>query len=130
MAAFPLAIAMPRPIVPPPRLRFRPRILAGDVIAIGPGKIALLEAIEATGSITAAAKQLDMSYRRAWMLIAELNRSLAQPAVDSAQGGERGGGTRLTAVGTELVRLYRSIEATAERSSRADVARLMRLLAH
>ena len=52
------------------------RVTQGDVIAVGPGKIALLEAVDKTGSITAAAKSLDMSYRRAWLLLDELNRSL------------------------------------------------------
>ena len=57
-----------------PQLRFRMRVTQGDVIAVGPGKIALLEAVDKTGSITAAAKSLDMSYRRAWLLLDELNR--------------------------------------------------------
>ena len=57
-----------------PTLKFRIRINKGDEIAVGPGKIALLEAIIDTGSITAAAKQLDMSYRRAWLLVDEMNR--------------------------------------------------------
>ena len=103
---------------------------AGCAIAIGPGKIALIEAIAETGSITAAAKSLDMSYRRAWMLLDELNRSLDRPAVDSAKGGQNGGGSQLTDSGLKLVALYRNIEATALRACRADVARLMKLLAH
>lgn len=115
---------------PKPELRFRPRVVAGDAIAIGPGKIALIEAIAETGSITAAAKSLDMSYRRAWMLLDELNRSLDQPAVDSAKGGQHGGGSRLTHSGQRLVSLYRNIEATATAACRADVTRLMKLLAH
>ena len=69
---------------PAPQLRFRMRVTQGDVIAVGPGKIALLEAVDKTGSITAAAKSLDMSYRRAWLLLDELNRSLRVAAVDSA----------------------------------------------
>ncbi len=115
---------------PKPELRFRPRVTAGDAIAIGPGKIALIEAIAETGSITAAAKSLGMSYRRAWMLLDELNRSLDKPAVESVKGGQDGGGSRLTDSGVKLVALYRSIEATATAACRADVTRLMRLLAH
>jgi molybdate transport system regulatory protein len=106
------------------------RITAGDAIAIGPGKIALLEAIAATGSITAAAKNLGMSYRRAWMLLDELNRSLLQRAADSAKGGQHGGGSELTEVGRRLVDLCRRIEATAEQACRADVTGLLRLLAN
>ena len=101
----------------------------GDTIAIGPGKIALLEAIVATGSITAAAKSLDMSYRRAWLLVDELNHALTKPAVDSAKGGTRGGGTVVTDVGVRLITLYRDIETKAAKACRPEVARLMRLMA-
>ena len=88
-------------------------------IAIGPGKIALLEAIRDTGSITSAAKALGMSYRRAWLLVDETNRCLRRPAVATAAGGRRGGGTALTEEGAELVRRYRAVErATADAVSR------------
>ena len=73
----------PKP-APKPSLKLRMRVTVGDVIAIGPGKIALLQALDETGSITAAAKSLDMSYRRAWLLIDELNRALKTPAVATA----------------------------------------------
>lgn len=116
--------------LPKPELRFRLRVTAGDAIAIGPGKIALIEAILVTGSITAAAKSLDMSYRRAWLLLDGLNRSLAKPAVDSVKGGPHGGGSRVTDVGLQLIALYRNIETTAARACRTDVSRLLRLLAH
>lgn len=113
-----------------PRLRFRLRVVAGDSIAIGPGKIALIEAILQTGSITAAAKSLDMSYRRAWLLLDEMNRSLARPAVESAKGGRHGGGSEVTEVGMRLITLYRNIEITAAQACRNDVSELLRLLAH
>ena len=106
------------------------RVTDGDKIAVGPGKIALLEAIASTGSITAAAKSLEMSYRRAWLLLDELNRSLEHPAVDSAKGGLQGGGSSLTDAGRQLITLYRRIEQRAETSCRDDIARLMDLLAH
>lgn len=112
-----------------PVFRFRPRITDGVSIAVGPGKIALLEAIGKTGSITAAAKSLEMSYRRAWVLLDELNRSLRLPAVDSAKGGHHGGGSALTERGRELIVLYRRIERTAESATRADIKRLMGMLA-
>jgi molybdate transport system regulatory protein len=92
------------------------RVTDGEKIAVGPGKIALLEAIGSAGSITAAAKSLDMSYRRAWLLLDELNRSLEHPAVDSAKGGLQGGGTSLTETGHQLIPLYRRIETRAEAS--------------
>ena len=86
-------------------------------LALGPGKIALLEAIERAGSITAAAKLLGMSYRRAWMLVDDTNRCLIEPAVETASGGNRGGGTTLTPTGRELVRQYRALEQDAAESA-------------
>ena len=111
-----------------PAMRFRLRITAGDAIAIGPGKIALIEAIAKTGSITSAAKSLDMSYRRAWLLLDDLNRALKKPAVDSAKGGPHGGGSQVTEAGLQLVALYRGIEAKAAQTCRAEMSRLMRML--
>lgn len=112
-----------------PVFKFRMRVMNAEVIAVGPGKIALLEAIDKAGSITAAAKNLDMSYRRAWLLLDELNGSLRQPAVDSAKGGSHGGGSALTDAGRQLIELYRRIEATAQLSCRDDIQALMKLLA-
>jgi len=119
----------PAPARSQPVMRFRMRISDGDVVAVGPGKVALLEAIDRTGSITAAAKDLDMSYRRAWLLLDELNRSLRTPAVDSAKGGQRGGGSALTDAGRQLIELYRRIETQAAVACRSDIQRLMALLA-
>lgn len=112
-----------------PMLKLRTRVTVGDTIAIGPGKIALLEALSETGSITAAAKSLGMSYRRAWLLIDELNRALSDPAVASAPGGQHGGGSELTASGRKLIELYRSIEEQALSAAQADIKRLIRMLA-
>jgi len=112
-----------------PQLRLRMRVMVEDTIAIGPGKIALLEALDETRSITAAAKALGMSYRRAWALIDELNRSLKQPAVVSAAGGARGGGSELSESGRQLLDLYRGIEAEAQAHCRPQVQRLLKLLA-
>ena len=111
-----------------PSAHFRLRISRGDDIAIGPGKIDLLEAIERTGSITAAAKALGMSYRRAWLLVDMMNRCFASPVVAAESGGPRGGGTRLTALGAEVTRRYRRIEATAAHAGAADLAALVALL--
>lgn len=94
-----------------PEVRFHIRDDTGSVdLAIGPGKVALLEAIRDTGSITSAAKALGMSYRRAWLLVDETNRCLVSPAVETASGGPHGGGTALTTVGAELVQRYRALE--------------------
>ena len=80
---------------------------------VGPGKIALLEAIRGTGSISAAARAMEMSYRRAWDLVDELGRAFGRPVVTSQAGGRRGGGARLTDLGEELVFRYRVIERMA-----------------
>ncbi|MBO9512863.1 MAG: LysR family transcriptional regulator [Variovorax sp.] len=111
------------------KVQFRLRIYRDESIAIGPGKIALLEAIAETGSISAAGRQLGMSYRRAWMLIDEMNRALTSPAVATATGGTHGGGSALTAVGEQIVRHYRAIESTARVAAASDIAALTRLLA-
>jgi molybdate transport system regulatory protein len=82
-------------------------------LRIGPGKIDLLDAIRATGSISAAARSLGMSYRRAWLLVEELNTGLREPAVAAESGGRHGGGATLTPVGQRVIDLYREIEAQA-----------------
>jgi molybdate transport system regulatory protein len=110
------------------RIRFRLRVTRGTDIALGPGKVELLEAIAKTGSITAAARMLGMSYRRAWLLVDTMNRCFGTPVVDAAKGGKRGGGTRLTAAGVEAAQLYRRIEKLAARASAAEMRALLRLL--
>jgi molybdate transport system regulatory protein len=109
-----------------PEVRFHIRDGGNETeLAIGPGKVALLEAIKQTGSITSSAKKLGMSYRRAWLLVDETNRCLVRPAVQTAAGGQRGGGTSLTPVGMELVRRYRALE---HQTSLAVARRLKSLL--
>jgi molybdate transport system regulatory protein len=110
------------------QVRFRMRITKGDTIALGPGKVSLLEAVHKHGSISAAARSLDMSYRRAWLLIDELNRSLKSPATISEQGGQSGGGCVLTPVGEDIVRLYREIEHVADTACAGQIASLTDLL--
>lgn len=93
---------------------------------IGPGKIALLEAIDREGSISAAGRALGMSYRRAWDLVDALNTMLGAPAVDAASGGYRGGGATLTDAGRRLVADYRAIERAAHRAAEARLDALAR----
>jgi molybdate transport system regulatory protein len=95
---------------------------------IGPGKVALLEAIAETGSITSSAKKLGMSYRRAWLLVEETNRCLVRPAVATATGGRRGGGTTLTSVGAELVRRYRALERRTAAAVNRNLRTLLRTI--
>ena len=111
-----------------PVAKFRMRVTVGDVIAIGPGKIQLLEAIGETGSITSAAKSLDMSYRRAWLLLDELNQALRKPAVDSAKGGQNGGGSLVTDTGRQLIDLYRQVETNAAIACKPELTKLIGLL--
>jgi molybdate transport system regulatory protein len=82
---------------------------------LGHGKVRLLEMIALHGSISKAAEASGMSYRRAWLLVDEVNRSFAEPAVTSQPGGKGGGGAQLTEFGRALIELYRGIEADANR---------------
>jgi len=95
---------------PEVRFHIRDAVPQGTKLGIGPGKIALLEAIGQTGSITGSARKLGMSYRRAWLLVEKTNRCLVRPAVQTVSGGPHGGSTTLTQVGVELVRRYRALE--------------------
>jgi molybdate transport system regulatory protein len=95
---------------------------------IGPGKIALLEAIRSTGSISAAARTLGMSYRRAWLLVDEINRALREPAVTAEPGGPGGGGAVVTPVGERVVGLYRAIESHARTATGGDFRAIGRLI--
>jgi len=111
-----------------PKLTPKIRVLIGAVVAIGPGRADLLEAISRSGSISAAARRLGMSYRRAWLLVDAVNRSFRRPLVARVTGGRGGGGARLTAQGEDALRLYRAIERKAARSVRSELSRLARNL--
>ncbi len=112
---------------PPVDARFRLRITRGDEIVVGPGKVDLLEAVAREGSITAAAKALGMSYRRAWLLVDTMNRNFRSPVVAAGAGGAQGGGAALTPLGVEVVERYRRIEVTAEKVTAEDLRRLKAL---
>jgi molybdate transport system regulatory protein len=89
------------------------RVDLGEDRAIGPGKIRLLEAIRDTGSITRAGAALGMSYRRAWLLVDDMNSCFREPVVAAQVGGSHGGGATLTPFGMKLIDQYRAIEAEA-----------------
>lgn len=97
----------------PQRPRLRIRIVFGDAEMIGPGKAELLERIDRTGSIAAAGREMNMSYKRAWQLIGTLNAMFRAPLVDSTRGGPGGGGAVLTDAGRDVLRLYRAFELDA-----------------
>lgn len=90
------------------------RIDFSGTCSIGPGKIGLLEGIERTGSLSAAARALGMSYRRAWLLLHSTNEGFSEPVVELSVGGKDGGGTRLTDFGRQLVADYRRFDAAVE----------------
>ena len=110
-------------------VQFRMRVYRDAAIAIGPGRITLLEAIDQTGSISAAARLLKMSYRRAWLLVNETNNSLKRPAVTSSEGGASGGGSQLTETGRAIIRHYRNIEAIAAEAAQAEIKALTAMIA-
>ena len=103
------------PLNPVFRIDFPP----GD--RLGHGKIELMALIAETGSISAAGRAMDMSYRRAWLLVDALNRMFAQPVIESQRGGKQGGGASLTAFGTELLDRYRGMEKRIADALRADI---------
>ena len=98
-------------------------------LAFGPGKAALLEAIAATGSITAAARRIDMPYRRAWNLVEELNMMFPSPLIDCKVGGDGGGGAMLTELGRDILGRFRDLENKALHSVEAEVEAFALLMA-
>jgi molybdate transport system regulatory protein len=94
---------------------------------IGPGKVALLEEIARSGSISAAGRALRMSYRRAWELVEDLNRHLGVPVLSTAAGGSGGGGARLTEAGQALIAEYRALEAAARAGAAPHLEALGRI---
>jgi molybdate transport system regulatory protein len=97
----------------------KPRLVLQGERAFGPGKADLLDQIKATGSISAAARALNMSYSRAWGLVDEMNRLFKGPLVESATGGKRGGGARVTDLGFEVLDLYRRMQKKVEAETSA-----------
>jgi molybdate transport system regulatory protein len=99
------------------------RVLGRSTPAMGPGKAELIERINQTGSISAAARAMGMSYRRAWMLVEALNASFNECLVTTATGGTRGGGARVTRFGLHLLRQFRVMEGKASAAIANDVRR-------
>jgi molybdate transport system regulatory protein len=92
------------------------RVDLGEDKRFGPGKARLLELIRDTGSISAAARTLGMSYRRAWLLADELNKLFAHRLVEPQHGGVKGGGARITEEGAAVLEAYRRVESAAEKA--------------
>ena len=100
----------------------RVRIRIGDEMVLGPGKVDLLESIGRTGSISAAGRELGMSYRRAWLLVDALNHMFPNALVTASPGGSRGGGAKLTDYGRGVAAAYRRVEERTRVAMREEMA--------
>jgi molybdate transport system regulatory protein len=100
----------------------RLRIAMGEGLILGPGKVDLIEAIARSGSISGAAREMGMSYRRAWLLVDALNRMFKRPVVTAAPGGARGGGALVTDFGQSVAAAYRRIEERTRVAIREELA--------
>jgi molybdate transport system regulatory protein len=117
------------PAPPPPGpTRLSLRLVFGEDAMLGPGKAELLERIRDTGSISAAGRDMKMSYKRAWMLVEAMNATFRAPLVDSTRGGPNGGGARLTEAGLAVLDQYRSLEATVAEAGAAQIQALRGML--
>jgi molybdate transport system regulatory protein len=104
------------------------RLFRGDEVAMGPGKADLLDAIIQTGSISAAARAMNMSYRRAWLLVDMMNRNFREPLVHGEAGGRQGGGAFVTDAGLRVLGQYRAMEAAALASAQPHLEILIQQL--
>ncbi len=102
--------------------------MTGDLIALGPGKVDLLESIGREGSISKAARERHLSYRRAWNMVDTMNQCFKEPLVISVTGGKGGGGAQLTPAGEKVIQLYRKMEKKADTASRNEWKALQKLL--
>lgn len=107
----------------------RLRVVLRRDVALGPGKADILEGIQETGSIAAAGRRLHMSYKRAWMLVEDMNNDFKAPLVETSKGGSGHGGATLTALGADVLKRYRRMEALTERAIDREIKALERLLA-
>lgn len=111
-------------------LKMRLRLKAGTgLLVMGPGRLEILRRIDANGSIAAAAREMGMSYRRAWTLVDATNRCFRQPLVESVAGGRRGGGARLTATGRQVLTTFDALNAKAAAAVTEERTLLEELLA-
>lgn len=112
--------------MPAPKLRLFLRVMVEKHPLLGPGRADLLDAIDRTGSISAGAREMGMSYRRAWMHVSGLAEALGAPVVETAQGGRQGGGALLTQAGRTVLHAYRRIMRKAESAAARDLEELAR----
>lgn len=110
------------------RLKLHVRILTEDAIAFGPGKAELLEAIHRTGSISQAAKSMNMSYRRAWQLVDTMNQCFQSALVETQTGGSHGGGAVLSEFGLQVLQKFRQMEQKAKQTLAVEFAEMANYL--
>ncbi|OJY67525.1 MAG: ModE family transcriptional regulator [Sphingobium sp. 66-54] len=99
------------------QIKLKIQLMCGEEIAMGPGKADLLDAIKTHGSISAAGRAMEMSYRRAWMLVDVMNRCWREPLVATSPGSSHGGGARVTPFGETVLAQYRALQAALSRAS-------------
>lgn len=104
------------------------RIHAGDAIALGPGKVELLDRVNAGGSLQEAAREMGMSYMRAWLLVKTMNGCFRKPLITLTRGGTRGGGAALTPTGQTVLQLYQDLERESLTATGPIQRRIARLL--
>jgi molybdate transport system regulatory protein len=109
-------------------IEVKARVIADGQRAMGPGKADLLEHIAKLGSISKAAKAMEMSYSRAWQLVDAMNTAFRRPLVESSTGGKRGGGAVLTPEGEEVLALYRQMQAKLDAGAASYFAEFRRKL--
>ena len=109
-------------------LRPRLRVSSGEDVALGPGKVELLALVKETGSISEAAKRMEMSYMRAWSQIQTMNACFKEPVVEAVRGGNQRGGAELTETGRHALELYQRMEETSLKAAQSDWQALRKLL--
>lgn len=108
---------------------FQLRLVSGKDVVIGPGKADLLEAIERTGSISSACRDMELSYKKAWQLINTMNQHFAGPLVTTTSGGNQRGGAEITALGRQVLAKYRALQAQLDPEGTPEAGALLDLLA-
>lgn len=103
-------------------------VFSGGHCALGPGRVMVMEQIAKHRKLSLAAKEMGMSYMKAWLLVRSLNRSFSKPVIELARGGKKGGGAQLTASGRKILALYRKMESQADKSLKADAGKIKRHL--
>ncbi len=110
-------------------LVLRLRVTRGGKVVMGPGRADLLDQIQVTGSIAAAGRAMRMSYKRAWALVEAMNQDFTAPLVEAAKGGAGGGGARLTPLGAQALKYYRTLQAESENAGAAALNGLQAVIA-